>query len=94
MDFVTKLQNYLKARYSLLLIKSEEEDRLTNDIKKVAEAMNHDLITWSIASGLRKGLSPIDPSSVEPTKAFDICEDIAKSEVPTIFVFFDIFNHV
>lgn len=90
MDFVTKLQNYLKARYSLLLIKSEEEDRLTNDIKKVAEAMNHDLITWSIASGLRKGLSSIDPSSVEPTKAFDICEDIAKSEVPTIFVFFDI----
>ena len=53
MKFVDELQNYLKARYPLILIKSTEEDRLTMDLKLVAKNMKHERRTWSIASGLK-----------------------------------------
>lgn len=39
MKFVDELQNYLKARYPLILIKSTEEDRLTMDLKLVAKTL-------------------------------------------------------
>lgn len=60
MKFVDELQNYLKARYPLILIKSTEEDRLTMDLKLVAKILGHDLITWSIASGLKSDNKQVD----------------------------------
>lgn len=68
MKFVDELQNYLKARYPLILIKSTEEDRLTMDLKLVAKTLGHDLITWSIASGLKSENKQFDISTVEPKK--------------------------
>lgn len=90
MKFVDELQNYLKARYPLILIKSTEEDRLTMDLKLVAQTLGHDLITWSIASGLKSDNKQFDIGTVEPKKAIDTCEGIAKTDKPTIFVFYDI----
>lgn len=90
MKFVDELQNYLKARYPLILIKSTEEDRLTMDLKLVAKTLGHDLITWSIASGLKSDNKQFDNGTVEPKKAIDTCESIAKTDKPTIFVFYDI----
>lgn len=90
MKFVDELQNYLKARYPLILIKSTEEDRLTMDLKLVAKTLGHDLITWSIASGLKSDNKQFDISTIEPKKAIDTCEGIAKTDKPTIFVFYDI----
>lgn len=90
MKFVDELQNYLKARYPLILIKSTEEDRLTMDLKLVAKTLGHDLITWSIASGLKSDNKQFDIGTVEPKKAIDTCESIAKTDKPTIFVFYDI----
>jgi len=90
MKFVDELQNYLKARYPLILIKSNEEDRLTMDLKEVSKKLNHDLITWSIASGLKSDNKQFDAGTVELKKAIDICENIAKSGKGTIFVFYDI----
>lgn len=86
MKFVDELQNYLKARYPLILIKSTEEDRLTMDLKLVAKTLGHDLITWSIASGLKSDNKQFDIGTVEPKKAIDTCESIAKTDKPTIFV--------
>ena len=90
MKFIEELQNYLKARYPLILIKSTEEDRLSMDIQITASALKHDLVTWSIASGLKSSTQQFDASSVELKKAIDICETIAKSNKPTIFVFYDV----
>ena len=90
MKFVDELQNYLKARYPLILIKSTEEDRLSMDLREVAKTLNHDLITWSIASGLKSDNKQFDVGTVEPKKAIDVCESIAKTDKPTIFVFYDI----
>lgn len=90
MNFVKELQNYLKARYPLILIKSTEEDRLTMDLQEVAKSLKHDLITWSIASGLKSDNKQFDIGTVEPKKAIDTCEEIAKTDKPTIFVFYDI----
>ena len=90
MKFVNELQNYLKARYPLILIKSTEEDRLTMDLKTVAQDLKHDIITWSIASGLKSDDKQFDVGTVELKKAIDTCENIAKTDRPTIFVFYDI----
>lgn len=90
MKFFEELQNYLKARYPLILIKSTEEDRLTMDLKQVAKSLNHDLVTWSIASGLKSNNKQFEAGTVELKKAIDTCETIAKSDKPTIFVFYDI----
>ena len=65
MKFVDELQNYLKARYPLILIKSTEEDRLTMDLKLVAKILGHDLITWSIASGLKSDNKQVDGRPVK-----------------------------
>ncbi|MBR1776299.1 AAA family ATPase [bacterium] len=90
MKFVDELQNYLKARYPLILIKSTEEDRLSMDLREVAKSLKHDLVTWSIASGLKSDNKQFDAGTVEPKKAIDICESLAKTDKPTIFVFYDI----
>lgn len=90
MKFVDELQNYLKARYPLILIKSTEEDRLTMDLKLVAKILGHDLITWSIASGLKSDNKQVDGRADTLLTAIDTCESIAKTEKPTIFVFYDI----
>lgn len=90
MKFIEELQNYLKARYPLILIKSTEEDRLTMDLKEVAKSLKHDLVTWSIASGLKADNKQFDNGTIEPKKAIDICEGIAKTDKPTLFVFYDI----
>lgn len=90
MKFVDELGNYLRARYPLILIKSTEEDRLTMDLKQVAKSLNHDLITWSIASGLKSDNKQFDTGTAELRKAIDNCEAIAKSDKPAIFVFYDI----
>lgn len=90
MTFREDLQNYLKARYPLILIKSTEEDRLSADLKLVAQTLKHDLITWSVASGLKSDNNQFDNTTVELKKAVDTCENIAKSGKPTIFVFYDL----
>ena len=44
MDFVHELQSYIKARYSLILVKTDEEDRLSTDLAKTANILDHRLI--------------------------------------------------
>lgn len=90
MDFVHELQSYIKARYSLILVKTDEEDRLSTDLAKTANILDHRLITWSIASGLKENDKPINEASVELRKAIDVCEDIAKEGNKLIFVFYDV----
>lgn len=90
MDFTTELKNYLRARYPLILIKSSEEDRLTNDLQKVAKELKHQLITWSISSGLQIDGRTLDEGSLEFKRAIDICENIARKDDPVLFVFYDL----
>lgn len=90
MKFTDELKNYLKARYPLILIKSTEEERLARDLSNTAKEMKYDFITWSIASGLKSDNKQFDAGTVELRKAIDKCEEIAKSDKPSIFVFFDI----
>ena len=90
MTFREDLQNYLKARYPLILIKSTEEDRVSADLQSIAQTLKHDLITWSIASGLKSDNAQFDQTTVEFKKAVDTCENIARSGKPSIFVFYDL----
>ena len=90
MNFTSELKNYLKARYSLILIKSSEEDRLTRDLQKAAKELNHQFITWSISSGLQYEGRSLDEGSLELKRALDICEALAQKEKPILFVFYDL----
>lgn len=91
MDFITTLQNHLKARYPLILIQSVEEYRLLKDLSSVAKDMGYQLITWSIASGLHGEQQNFDKNqTILIEKAIDECEKLAKTNGKYIFVFNDI----
>lgn len=90
MKFIDELQNYLKARYPLILVKSTEEDRLTMDLKLVAKNMKHEIVTWSIASGLKAENAQFEITTVDLKKAIDACENLARTGKSYIFVFYDI----
>ena len=90
MKFIDELQNYLKARYPLILVKSTEEDRLTMDLKLVAKNMKHEIVTWSIASGLKAESAQFEITTVDLKKAIDACENLARTGKSYIFVFYDI----
>lgn len=92
MNFIENLKNYIRARYSLILIKTDEEDRLTTDLINVAKEMNHGIVSWSIASGLVQNGKVLDIATVELKKALDVCEGVAKDGTPVIFVFYDVLS--
>jgi hypothetical protein len=51
---------------------------LSDDLQKISEAMQHNLVTWSITSGLVQNGKVLDPSTTELKKALELCENNAK----------------
>jgi SpoVK/Ycf46/Vps4 family AAA+-type ATPase len=90
MNFVKELQKYYKARFPLILIQSTEEDRLTMDLQQLAKSSGLDLITWSIASGLKSDNQQFSEETKELKAALDNCEAIAKTGRRALFVFYDL----
>ena len=40
-EFISDLKTYIKARYPLLLIETDEEDRLIEDLEKLSLSLIH-----------------------------------------------------
>ncbi|MEJ8776592.1 hypothetical protein [Pseudogracilibacillus sp. ICA-222130] len=56
-DFITRLSNYLRARFAFLSISTWEESRVISDIRRICEDENiiktkRNLYTWSVTDGL------------------------------------------
>ena len=106
LTFLENLQNYIRARYALILIKTDEEGRLTSDLVKAVlllnrqpqlDPKNYHIITWSISRGLKQSGAPI-PATNNLQAAINKCEQLAKETKTTnkgyIFVFYDVVPHI
>jgi hypothetical protein len=50
---ISELRNILNSKHNLIYIVTHEEERVMNDIGRLAEAANYTACSWTITSGLR-----------------------------------------
>jgi AAA+ superfamily predicted ATPase len=89
MNFEEQLNLYLRARFTLMIVVTPEEERVLEMVKTVCEAMKRPCLTWDVADHFRtltpqtKGSSP---AARDPISALD---HVDKVENNAVFVFKD-----
>jgi AAA+ superfamily predicted ATPase len=89
MDFERELDTYLRARFTLLVVVTPEEERLLQAVRQVCERSQRACLTWDIADGFQSlagGLSGGLPAARDPLSAL---EQVDKVEGETVFVLKD-----
>ncbi len=88
MDFQKELDIYLRARFTLMLLVTLEEERALQSVKVVCEEAGRPCLTWDVAEGFQliTGDSDSTPSARDPMTAL---EQVDKAENDTLFVFKD-----
>lgn len=84
--FSTRLDQLIRARYSLLYLVTWEEERATNFIRQVAESQGKTFYEWSITDGMRKAGGRDGERMREPMA---VLNEILQVDVPGIFVLKD-----
>lgn len=90
--FCKTITDYIKARYSVLVIESFEEERVLREIQVIAKSINHELYIWNSTDGvtLANGVSASQEKTFDFIAALKFCENRAKEqESKNIFVFCD-----
>lgn len=92
MDFLKQLDTYLRARFTLIVLITHEEERAIELIKKMCEESNprRDCLTWDGADGFRwqAGGSGAPPAAKDPLTALDQIDKWDPAS-PTLFVLKD-----
>jgi AAA+ superfamily predicted ATPase len=92
MDFLKQLDTYLRARFTLIVLVTHEEERAVDLIRKMCEDSNprRDCLTWDSADGFRwqAGGTGAPPSAKDPLTALDQI-DKWDPVSPTLFVLKD-----
>ncbi|HIV75548.1 MAG TPA: AAA family ATPase [Candidatus Pseudogracilibacillus intestinigallinarum] len=91
-DFITRLSNYLRARFAFLSISTWEESRVISDIRRICEDENiiktkRNLYTWSVTDGL---VSETGKSNTRLKQPIQVLDEIAKIDEPSVFVLKDL----
>ncbi|RMH37869.1 MAG: AAA family ATPase [Nitrospirae bacterium] len=88
MGFEQELDVYLRARFTLIVLVTSEEERALQTVKDVCEQSKRSCLTWDVADGFQrlvgKGGSP--PVARDPLSAL---EQIEKSAADCLFVLKD-----
>ena len=87
MGFEQELDVYLRARFTLMVLVTPEEERALQSIKAVCERAKRPCLTWDVADAfqpLTAGGPP--PAARDPVSAL---EQIDKAEGDTLFVLKD-----
>jgi|GEM_PF-4134842 len=92
MNLETELEIYLRARVTLIVLVTAEEERALEVVKRVCEKANRSCLTWDMAegfqflhSGPRGGSTP--PTAKDPMTALEQVEKYPVDEA--VFVFKD-----
>jgi AAA+ superfamily predicted ATPase len=89
MKFDEQLDTFLRARFPLILIVSQEEERSLQILKTLCERTQRALLTWDFADGFRvlTGAGMIPPDAHDPITALEQIE--AFSAANSVFVLKD-----
>jgi AAA+ superfamily predicted ATPase len=87
MDFGRQLDIYLRARFTLILLVTPEEERALETIRRSCERIQRPLLTWDIADGFQVLSGPGSPPSArDPLTAL---EQVEKESGNSLFVLKD-----
>ncbi|HMC88573.1 MAG TPA: AAA family ATPase, partial [Gemmataceae bacterium] len=88
MNFEQQLDVYLRARFTLLVLVTAEEERALHAIKTVCEKTNRPCLTWDLADNFQwlTAVNGSTPTAKEPVPAL---EQIDKADNDALFVLKD-----
>jgi SpoVK/Ycf46/Vps4 family AAA+-type ATPase len=88
MKIIDQLDTYLRARFTLLLLVTQEEERALNTIKKLAEETHRPALSWDLVEGFQwlSASTGAPPTGRDPLTALEMLE---KSEYQGLFVLKD-----
>lgn len=88
MSFESELEVYLRARFTLMVLVTAEEERALSGIKAVCDRTNRPCLTWDMADGFQPlaGKAASIPAAKDPLSAL---EQVDKAEGDSIFVLKD-----
>jgi len=88
MAFEQELDVYLRARFTLIVLVTTEEERALQIVKSVCERAKRACLSWDVAEGFQVVTGTFNPSL--PAKdAISALEHVDKAEGETLFVFKD-----
>jgi SpoVK/Ycf46/Vps4 family AAA+-type ATPase len=88
MSFEQQLDIYLRARFSLIVVVTPEEERALQSIKAVCERAKRPLLTWDVADQFR-WLSSANEPVPTAKDALAALDEIDKSDTDALFVLKD-----
>jgi SpoVK/Ycf46/Vps4 family AAA+-type ATPase len=90
MDFIKQLDTYLRARFTLIVLITHEEERAIDMIRRMCEDSHRDCMSWDGADGFRwqTAGSGNPPTAKDPLTALDQI-DKWDPDSPTLFVLKD-----
>ena len=95
MEYKKTLTDYIKARYSLLVIESFEEERVVSELRQIAKEINHTLFVWNSTEGITLNGAVAGEKTNDLKLAIDFCETKAKEkDARYLFVFCDAHNYL
>jgi ATP-dependent 26S proteasome regulatory subunit len=87
MAFEQELDVYLRARFTLIVLVTTEEERALQSVKSVCEKLKRPCLTWDVADGFQSlAGGGAAPSAKDPISALD---QIDKADGETLFVLKD-----
>lgn len=96
MSFESELDIYLRARFTLMLLVTPEEERALHTVKVVCERTQRACFTWDLADGfqaLADGGAPV-PSARGPLAALDRVDKVEGSVLFVLKDFHDCWSNV
>lgn len=95
MEHKKTLTDYLKARYSLVVIESFEEERVLQELSDIAKEIHHLLFVWNSTEGVTLNGNVVGEKTYDLKTAIDFCENKAKeNNSRCLFVFCDGHNYL
>jgi len=88
MSFEQQLDIYLRARFTLIVLVTAEEERALHTIKTVCERTNRPCLTWDVADNFQ-WLTAVDGSTPAAKDPINALEHIDKAENDAVYVLKD-----
>ena len=88
MSFEQQLDIYLRARFTLIVLVTAEEERALHTIKTVCERTNRPCLTWDVADNFQ-WLTAVDGSTPAAKDPMNALEHIDKAENDAVYVLKD-----
>lgn len=93
--FSLELVNYIKSRYSLLVIETFEEERALSVVNSIGCELAHRVFLWNSTVGVQFNASAVGEKTYDFKAALDFCEEKAnEKDTKNLFVFSDAHSYL